>query len=204
MANPSVIDVMESASEADSDQDINIPSSPPLPIPGTQAVPLTVGRKRVREDYPTTSSDAPMFSSDDASTSAENYLQQRSKRQYRGPWWNISTGSTVSGEHPRKKREFKRAVDSGVWMGSDETVESEEQLEDQDTASTSKDSQSIEAVLTNNVNAGILVKASWETPSFLRAPEQSQQLEETDAIRRHVLYIVQRCVDNGLEYIDLS
>ncbi|KAH2551058.1 hypothetical protein KXW12_002655, partial [Aspergillus fumigatus] len=73
------------------------------------------------------SSDPALFSSDDIPASGlENYNAPVSsgdavgrKRRYRGTWW----GETVV-DPKRKRADFKdkRLVDSGVWMGSDEST----------------------------------------------------------------------------------
>ncbi|KAJ5693070.1 hypothetical protein N7462_002493 [Penicillium macrosclerotiorum] len=71
------------------------------------------------------SSDPALFSSDDIPASGlENYHASMSagagrKRRYRGTWW----GEQVA-DPKRKRADFKekRNVDSGVWMGSDESV----------------------------------------------------------------------------------
>ena len=71
------------------------------------------------------SSDPALFSSDDIPASGlENYNAPVSggagrKRRYRGTWW----GETVM-DPKRKRKDFKdkRLVDSGVWMGSDESL----------------------------------------------------------------------------------
>ncbi|OKL60639.1 hypothetical protein UA08_04269 [Talaromyces atroroseus] len=72
------------------------------------------------------SSDPALFSSDDIpSSSLENYHGQQQqhidhsrKRRYRGTWWG-----EMAKETKRKRADFKqkRNLDSGVWMGSDES-----------------------------------------------------------------------------------
>ncbi|KAF3490909.1 leucine Rich Repeat domain-containing protein [Arthroderma uncinatum] len=90
----------------------------------------------------TLSSDPPLFSSDDFQSSAlENYdtnttadAQANSseeatgrKRRYRGTWWGQKLGSELQ---PKKNKRTKRTgfknkrnIDSGVWLGSADTVE---------------------------------------------------------------------------------
>ena len=200
-----LVDAVDNTSAPIPDQDIDIPSSPPLPSPRCLAFPFTVGRKRPREDYLPTSSDVPMFSSDDASISAENYLQQRNKRQYRGPWWNVPVRGTGSEPLPRKKREFKRTVDSGVWMGSDETNESEEQLGDENVPSTLQDRQNTEVGIGNEYNFGFVARRLLgDIPVFARPLEQERDLEATSEAQTNAFNRIQQCVDTGLEIIDLS
>lgn len=118
--------------------------APELPrLPTRHAIPTS--KKRDREEYLASSSDPPLFSSDDLpSSSADNYLEQRHKRQYQRSWFepedlsNLSTGSksspvTVEERSSRAKIRssrgpFTRAFDSGVWMGSDETEENDVDL----------------------------------------------------------------------------
>lgn len=66
------------------------------------------------------SSDPPLFSSDDLPFSLENYREGASKRKrtYRGPWW----GEEVEPKRKRKHLKKKAALDSGVWMRSDDDV----------------------------------------------------------------------------------
>jgi hypothetical protein len=94
-------------------------------------------RKRVRDggndsaqaQLFSNSSDPAMFSSDD-DPNLENYMQGRHrKKRYVGSWFQqqpASGDSTFSEERlpkPKAKRTFKRAVDSGVWMGSDASTD---------------------------------------------------------------------------------
>lgn len=92
----------------------------------------TVNKKRDRDEYSANSSDVPLFSSDDLpASSAENYDGPRVKRQHRRPWyepdesWNSVTVPS-SGKTPRMRGPFKRTHDSGVWLGSDESTENED------------------------------------------------------------------------------
>ncbi|KAF6222998.1 hypothetical protein HO133_001049 [Letharia lupina] len=92
----------------------------------------TVNKKRDRDEYLASSSDAPLFSSDDLpASSAENYYGPRVKRQHRRPWyetdesWNTVTLPS-STKKPRMRGPFKRTHDSGVWLGSDASTENED------------------------------------------------------------------------------
>ena len=77
-----------------------------------------------------TSSDPPLFSSDDfPASSAEHYEQPRRKRQHRRTWFEDEEQSSKrtrvsQGSKPRR-RKFSRNFDSGIWLGSDESVGSE-------------------------------------------------------------------------------
>ena len=78
-------------------------------------------KKRDLDDFLATSSDPPLFSSDDVPSAAENYTQPRSKRQRKGPWW--SGPQAIQSSRRRKRGGFTRNIDSAVWMGSDATEE---------------------------------------------------------------------------------
>ena len=92
----------------------------------------TVNKKRDRDEYLASSSDAPLFSSDDLpASSAENYYGPRVKRQHRRPWYETEeslNGVTVPSatKKPRMRGPFKRTHDSGVWLGSDDLTETED------------------------------------------------------------------------------
>lgn len=78
-------------------------------------------KKRDLDDFLATSSDPPLFSSDDVPSAAENYIVPRLKRQRKGPWWSRS--QAIQSSHRRKRGGFTRNIDSAVWMGSDATEE---------------------------------------------------------------------------------
>ena len=89
----------------------------------------TVNKKRDRDEYLASSSDAPLFSSDDLpASSAENYYGPRVKRQHRRAWYETeeSLKAPSATEKPRMRGPFKRTQDSGVWLGSDESTEAED------------------------------------------------------------------------------
>ena len=91
-------------------------------------------KKRDRDEWLASSSDAPLFSSDDLlASSSDLYLNEhRRKRRHRGAWYKeeqVPIDSTIQGSPPRKPRSkgpFRRNMDSGVWLGSDESTDSEE------------------------------------------------------------------------------
>ena len=112
----------------DSSQDPEGPTLPDLP----RLFPYTVNKKRNHEEYLASSSDAPLFSSDDLpASSAENYIEPRVKRQHQRPWYEKDQGSSGVSVHSsmkeaRMKKPFQRTYDSGVWLGSDESIENED------------------------------------------------------------------------------
>lgn len=128
-----LFDELKAASKDDGDD------SGPIPLPQLPTFPpsLQVSKKRDREEWLASSSDAPLFSSDDLPTSsAENYLQHRPKRQHRRAWFEDQcTDGSVSMRRspvksPRAKGPFRRNFDSAVWLGIDESAGSEEVEED--------------------------------------------------------------------------
>ncbi|KAL9100697.1 MAG: hypothetical protein Q9163_003961, partial [Psora crenata] len=106
---------------------IVVPKISPLPAPAL----ASPSNKRDLDDPFSTSSDPPLFSSDDLpASSAENYVQHRNKRQHRRPWYEEEETVKRVGPHggqrrPREKGPFHRNFDSGVWLGSDESVPSD-------------------------------------------------------------------------------
>ena len=108
-----------------------IPEGPNLPdLP--RLIPSTVKKKRNHEEYLASSSDGPLFSSDDLpASSAENYIEPRVKRQHQRPWYEIDEGWNGCPIHssmkkPRMKKPFQRNYDSAVWLGSDESTENQD------------------------------------------------------------------------------
>ncbi|KAI0400943.1 hypothetical protein F4802DRAFT_609792 [Xylaria palmicola] len=79
------------------------------------------------------SSDPAMFSSDD-DPHIDNYVNGRHrKKRYVGSWFqqmpasSDSTFGEASAPQPKPKRPFERQLDSGVWMGSDASVDLDEE-----------------------------------------------------------------------------
>ena len=100
---------------------IELRSSPP-PSLAPHPAPR---RKRTRASYhedESTPSDGPLFSSDPPDPSVDLYIQPRRKRQYRGTWWGeVAQDSLAEPAQQRSKSGFSRNMDSGIWMGSDNT-----------------------------------------------------------------------------------
>ncbi|KAI0437572.1 hypothetical protein F4803DRAFT_144396 [Xylaria telfairii] len=94
---------------------------------------FTNTRKRGAAQPPlfSNSSDPAMFSSDD-DPHVDNYNGPHRKKRYVGSWFqqmptsSDSTFGEAVGPQPRPKRTFERQLDSGVWMGSDGSVELDE------------------------------------------------------------------------------
>ncbi|KAL2263416.1 hypothetical protein VTK26DRAFT_6877 [Humicola hyalothermophila] len=186
---------------ADVAEEPTLPRLPPSLAPGDR-------RKRMREMEPppthssSTSSDPAIFSSDD-DPALDNYQTHgRRKRRYVGTWFDqqpASSDSAVGDETrpsfayppPRRnhgpaqpqKREFKRQLDSGVWMGTDGTLTDTDEGFDLEPAA---------ARLPLGMRGG--------HPGPKPLPFSSQSSEE----EQRVLQIVQSCVDRGNEDVDLS
>ena len=115
---------------SDDTQVLRAPTLPLLPPTNTRPV----SKKRDLDEWLASSSDAPLFSSDDLlASSSDLYLNEhRRKRRHRGAWYNeeqVPIKSTTQGSPPqesRRKGPFQRNMDSGVWLPSDESTGSEE------------------------------------------------------------------------------
>ncbi|KAK5636434.1 hypothetical protein RRF57_012146 [Xylaria bambusicola] len=100
---------------------------------------FTNTRKRYRDGATTqaifsNSSDPAVFSSDD-DPHVDNYVNGRHrKKRYVGSWFqqmptsSDSTFGEVAEPQPKPKRTFERQWDSGVWMGSDGSVDADEEF----------------------------------------------------------------------------
>ncbi|KAI1109446.1 hypothetical protein F5Y14DRAFT_27953 [Nemania sp. NC0429] len=109
------------------------PSLPSLPKVAWDSHTQTFTNTRKRNRNGTTpqplfsnSSDPAVFSSDD-DPHVDNYVEGRHhKKRYIGSWFqqmpasSDSTFAEMVGPQPKPNRTFERQLDSGVWMGSDE------------------------------------------------------------------------------------
>ncbi|KAL8689454.1 MAG: hypothetical protein Q9218_004880, partial [Villophora microphyllina] len=105
-----------------SSPDHRLPQHEPALPPHTyqHSIQSACSRKRSLEDEVVgDSSDTPLFSSDDLPASSENYAEHRVKRQRRSPWWALQPEGYLTKSGNRTKREFKRNVDSGIWLESE-------------------------------------------------------------------------------------
>lgn len=149
---------------------------------------LRVSRRKRRSGFLTSSSsDAALFSGDE-DPSLENYDNglRRRKKRYVGSWFNqLPASSTASsdsalGDEPRApppklKREFKRHLDSGVFVDADLTDEFED--------------QSIH-----------LEPRPWRLQALLvPRPRQKSLLENEERARQ----VISRCIEDGIENVDL-
>ncbi|KAL3477751.1 hypothetical protein BJX99DRAFT_257123 [Aspergillus californicus] len=139
------------------------------------------------------SSDPALFSSDDIPASGlENYhapVSGSRKRRYRGTWW----GEMVKEKETKRKRadfKEKRAVDSGVWMGSDET---EGFLASEDTAFG-------EELLRDEM------AAREQGPTGLGLGARAVFAKKVEEPHQHLVAraVVNDCLEGGLDSVDLS
>lgn len=156
------------------------PSSPPL-LPTLSNTSFTgiTNRKRQLSDYGSLSSD-PLFSEDASDLDGDSQEgQPRRKRLVKGPWWTPGKKVGQSLRRNMAKKEGFRNVDSGVWMGSDDSIDS------------LKSSQArLESL---EVHDKDLV---FETPV-----NPLSAVNDPEALAHE---IVTRCVENGKERVDLS
>jgi len=127
------------------------------------------------------SSDPAVFSSDD-DPALDNYIEGRKKRKYVGSWFRqepvLSSDSAFEDSQPRplpkSRRTFKRQLDSGVWMGSDSTDDGFEELQ---------------------------VSVQPKLPELAQPAPPPQPV--ISAAERHARAMIQRCLDDGDETVDL-
>jgi hypothetical protein len=125
-----------------------------------------------------------MFSSDPPDPSVDHYFQPRRKKQYRGTWWNAEAEAVQSSDGEQKsKADFARNLDSGIWMGSDNTDES---LGSDDLPPES--SQAVPGPLHS------LSRTTKPVPKISTARTSSEEMARL---------IVQKCLDNENEIVDL-
>ncbi|MCJ1393590.1 hypothetical protein MMC18_006465 [Xylographa bjoerkii] len=173
----------------------------PEPIRSTQLPRFpSLDRKRTRDDVPAYSSDPPVFSSDDLPPGLENYDSHRRKKQYRGRWWENRLGcGQGDGSAPvRKKREFKRNIDSAVWMGSDETETTDSGDLDIE-ADIEKELPPMDTSFDNT-----LPKVHKKRIDFSNVVSPDSGLQPEEVAQREAARVVQELVDDGCEVIDLS
>ncbi|EKV06870.1 Leucine-rich repeat, typical subtype [Penicillium digitatum] len=148
------------------------------------------------------SSDLALFSSDDIPASGlENYHATGPgagrKRRYRGTWW----GEQVL-DPKRKRANFKekRNVDSGVWMGSDESG-AESLLPSEDGSAWGED---LPKSMLDPRTSGSFTPFGIQTEKMpLQSRVAFRSSEESDA-HRFAREVVGDCLDKGHESIDLS
>ncbi|KAL4935672.1 hypothetical protein BDV06DRAFT_228605 [Aspergillus oleicola] len=174
------------------------------------------------------SSDPALFSSDDIPASGlENYHASAStnlsgsgsrKRRYRGTWWGEMVKEKEK-ETKRKRADFKdkRLVDSGVWMGSDESVSvsgvSGVQLLSEDGESSCWGEEFIRdegvglgSTNSNGMGMGLGMQALVPGPGPVPVRTGFARKVATEESREHQVAraIINDCLERGLDSIDLS
>ncbi|KAL4990953.1 hypothetical protein BDW68DRAFT_185217 [Aspergillus falconensis] len=167
------------------------------------------------------SSDPALFSSDDIPASGlENYHAPLSgsgngngsrKRRYRGTWW----GEMVKEKEVKRKRaDFrdKRLVDSGVWMGSDDSRASFLASEDappcwgEELLGQNQDlNQEQEQEQDEGMGMGMSMAMSTTT-GLNRIPARAGFAKKVEESRAHKMAraVVNDCLERGLDSIDIS
>jgi len=173
------------------------PTLPPLPAIAWDRQSQTFGNSRKRgrpEKAPplfSHSSDPAVFSSDDDPT-LENYVHGRRKKRYVGAWFaQLPTSSdsmfdddtSLAPASPRPKRTLERHLDSGVWVGGDDT--------DMDL-----DGDELPPL---PHRGALAVPERRQRRAFQRVP--SLRVGSAELAARTA---IQKCIDDGLEDIDLS
>ena len=206
----------QNPSQLNYDPDIHLPFVAP---PNPSAIPLpSSGTKRSFDDEGVgSSSDAPIFSSDILDATWENYTTSPSpnekaseqpkphKRYRRGTCWDSSSQGTqiVSRNSPpvtrsKSKRQFKRNIDSGVWMGSD--GEAEDELED-----LKLDTASQHPALAQTPRLRRMEDTGcFDGPVFPYWDDQPENLKSFWMMQRFAAEEVQRVIDEGQAVLDLS
>lgn len=176
--------------------------------PGSVASSFRKSRRLSRFDDRSSqpSSDPALFSSDDIPASGlENYNAPVSgagrKRRYRGTWW----GEQVQ-DPKRRRADFKekRNVDSGVWMGSDESV-AESLLTSEDSPAWGEDllKTVLDPRAPGRASSGLPFSRG---PVSIPAPPRQMAVNGTDESKEHrfARKVVNDCLENGEESIDLG
>ncbi|KKZ61542.1 hypothetical protein EMCG_03876 [[Emmonsia] crescens] len=207
------------------------------------------------------SSDPPLFSSDDfQSSTLENYHNSSElrnaatrpgssasraqttttrKRQYRGTWWGEEEAEKeryATAEKKKRRTEFKdkRNLDSGVWLGSDDSIESA--LSDNNINNNDNDNSEVgennyhgrvapvpyyaKGGVATAANAGRdgEIEAGEQQAGVLRGPIFARSRKVVDSastikamVRMDESYqhsqarkIIAECLETGLEVIDIS
>ncbi|KAI9733295.1 MAG: hypothetical protein M1834_003379 [Cirrosporium novae-zelandiae] len=171
--------------------------SPPLSRASSFSQTTCNSRKRPRWVYcdstgNCSSSDPPLFSSDDSEPSAEDYInlpeKKRKKRTYRGGWWgNVEQEDIEAGESHQTmekwEREFHRNLDSGVWIGSEA---SSVEITDGSSYIGREDATNVNWLFNPNY------------PQLVTAHSGHDPFEEK------ANQIIQACLEEGKENIDIS
>lgn len=163
--------------DLDEEPELPWPSSPP-PLPAASSLYLPIAlpnRKRPLPDDEINLSSDPLFSEDPSEAEDQTeYDRPKRKRMVKGPWW--MHGRRSSQTPVSHARDDFRNADSGVWLGSDESIDS--------LLSTARDL---------NVTDRMILRDSTAA--------QPLSLPQGERVARQ---IVGDCVETGHEKVDLS
>ncbi|KAL8649677.1 MAG: hypothetical protein Q9226_005475 [Calogaya cf. arnoldii] len=168
----------------------NVELLPPL-------LPADTRKRSLEDESIGNSSDTPLFSSDDHPASAENYLEPHSKRQRKGPWWGSRSETQELIIRNKSKREFKRNIDSGVWMGSDADL-------DDDIGGLAVNDLIQTEPLPAIVGITLEDPGNCYGPVFPYWDVQPVHTEVFWRTQRAAIKEISRCVDHNIETVDLS
>lgn len=156
------------------------PTLPPHRSGDERPSSFTKRKRSIASHLFSDSSDVPLFSSDD-DPAVENYVEgRRVKKQYAGPWFKQHQSASGPSES-RAKRTFERQVDSGVFMGSDTSID--------------------------DILDHIPPPPASRLPEINQAPTQAPRSSQTvlpPPIEAEAMRRIQHCIDHGTETVDLS
>ena len=185
--------------------EVELPPHPrPLPNSKRPSRPAVLTRKRTREDYlvdddlppSATSSDPALFSGDEATPCLESYQSKRKRKMFSGSWYEHS----AKARKEDKRREFKRNIDSGIFMGSEsetpssDSIGSMEEALIQDQATKDEEEDLIPSL---SARPWLSIPNAKTGPLFSARPATSLE-------HGLVMQTVRHCLDEGLEDVDLA
>lgn len=166
---------------------------PPLPPPEARLDASQPGKKRGRpwrrnSLLPASSSDPAVFSSDD-DPALDNYIPGRRKRRYVGTWFNQNPASSDSAfgddvqPTPRRApRQFTRQLDSGIWMSLDGNDDNDN----------------------NDIEIELAVSRLPQPHHSPPRPSQNSKKPTMSAAEAYAKRVIERCISDGDETIDIS
>lgn len=179
---------------------------PPLPVGSSRSTrpsrPAILTRKRTREDClieddipaSATSSDPALFSGDEAAPGLELYQSKRKRKMYTGSWYS----HTSKARKEDKKREFKRNVDSGIFMGTESETPSS------DSIGSMEDALMEDMTKKNNDNFKLKASPLWASERRAAKALSFPTVAAKPIEHELVMQIVHDCLEHGREDVDLS
>lgn len=176
------------------------PSLPPPPAISWDAQTQSFAKRKrsTASQLFSDSSDPAIFSSDD-DPALDNYVEGRhKKKRYVGSWFQQRPASSDSGlsirpeSSGRPQSRWRRPfvpVDSGVFMGSDSSID-----------------DILDELPPSKANKAIFPPAATTKPAapqLNQVPRPPQKGKRSDA-EANAQEIIRRCIDHGIEDVDLS